>query len=307
MVAVGPRDVLGVPLPAERATWRIPASSRSAAVWAVDCARAQDRDPLGAGQRPLHRDVVVAAGGTAGGRAGSQLGVLRERQPRARQLGGRAAIDARVVAVPVGVERARHDDVRGAGAFGERAQRAGLLGARAAGERVDDRLWPGPLRWGAGREQFGAVAVQVLDGGERRRLVRAGMREHDLVAGLEQVRDRGPPDRAGASDEQHAHGLEASVECATGAAAAGRYGEGRAVLFKASDEPTAAAEEWQHIVEEKLGPVDPFGGVPDRVAAADIGAVRVAARPAPRDGRSGTFAAWTGTCTRSTSSRMAVE
>jgi AraC-like DNA-binding protein len=43
-----------------------------------------------------------------------------------------------------------------------------------------------------------------------------------------------------------------------------------------SDEPTAAADAWRHILDETLGPLDPFGAVPDSVMAADIGAVRVA-------------------------------
>jgi AraC-like DNA-binding protein len=49
-----------------------------------------------------------------------------------------------------------------------------------------------------------------------------------------------------------------------------------AVVFRSGDEPVAATDAWRHILDDTLGPLDPFGAVPDHVTAADIGAVSVA-------------------------------
>jgi hypothetical protein len=58
----------------------------------------------------------------------------------------------------------------------------------------------------SGRKQVVARAVQVLEAGQLGRLVAAGVRERDLVAGDEQVGDGRLADRAGAADEQDARG-----------------------------------------------------------------------------------------------------
>jgi hypothetical protein len=113
--------------------------------------------------------------------------------------------------VAVDVDRARHDDLGHASPLGQRAHRARLLGARTPRHRVDDRVGPRPLGRPAGREERGAVAVQVLEPGEARRLVGAGVGEHDFVAGGEQVRNGGLADRTRATDEQDAHGADLSA------------------------------------------------------------------------------------------------
>jgi hypothetical protein len=137
--------------------------------------------------------------------------VLGEGEPRSREVGGRVAVHPGVDAVAVHVDRARHDELPGAGALRETGQLACLVGARAAGERVDDRLGTGPLGRAAGCEQRRAVAVEVLERGELGRLVRAGVGGHDVVTGGEQMRHGRPAYRSGAADEEHAHAVHGSA------------------------------------------------------------------------------------------------
>ena len=56
-----------------------------------------------------------------------------------------------------------------------------------------------------------AVAVEVLELGELRRLVRARVGEHHVVAGGDEVRDGGPADRPRPAEEEHAHAAHRSA------------------------------------------------------------------------------------------------
>jgi hypothetical protein len=95
--------------------------------------------------------------------------------------------------------------VPGARPVGARGQLAGLLGAGAAGERVDERVRP-PAGDGSIRaEQSGARPVEVLYVGDVLVLVESAVRDGYIVPRLDERPHGDWAHEAGASDERDTH------------------------------------------------------------------------------------------------------
>ena len=129
----------------------------------VDRARPQDGSRSAPAQRRLHRHVVVPRAVPPGDGAARRGASSASGSGARGSVGGRAVVDAGVGAVAVDVDRARHDELPRSRTSARALDLTGLGVARAAGERVDDRVGARLLGRAAWREQRRTVAVEVLE------------------------------------------------------------------------------------------------------------------------------------------------